>query len=50
MIGLAGCIVVLPHGSDPTLDDASTFAAGYTAAPAIGIGPARNGQRWHRGC
>lgn len=48
VIGLAGCIAVLPHGSDPALDDASIFEAGYCAAPAIGIGPERNGRGWHR--
>jgi hypothetical protein len=49
MIGLAGCIAALPHGSDPALDDASIFAAGYYAGPAIGIGPERKGHHWHGG-
>lgn len=47
VVGLAGCIAILPHGSDSAFDDSSSFAVGYKAAPAIGIGPERNGQRWH---
>jgi hypothetical protein len=47
LIGHAGCIAILPYNGNPAHDDTS-FAAGYSAAPAIGIGPERNGQRWHR--
>lgn len=49
MVGLAGCIAVLPPASDPVFEDASVFAAGYYAAPAIGIGPGHNGRHWHQG-
>jgi hypothetical protein len=48
MIGLAGCIAILPYALESVPDDQSSFAPGYQGAPAIGIGPERNGQHWHR--